>query len=938
MVPFSRNALTVAISASLLLLTACGGGGGGSGSSSGSEETIINASSGYQLPNEISAVPADNTVSGQGLLVDELFSPGTKKLATSKGGTRSFSSALNIMAALVADLDDGSDYKQAKAKRYVEERALEQFDIIEQVMSAVGQTNYTDVSVLNQGPYTAMVTWIDDDNGREVKTLQPWIVDSTMVSVDGTQFNRVRAWIEEPDDENPGEVRTIKAEFKIYAAANVEADGSYTDYGDWDLNVSFDESGLDYFVGRSRVTNGITTLMVHERMNRGSFHEVRGILNRGVTTGYGKVEYPDWSNCMSNPCTPGTIQAGYAYNADYLAVQVDGQGSPTYKDRDLTSAVEMTHRYGLYYADADISATPPIVAGDSVEKHLSFGFPLKFTDGNSLSRYAYYGAWQGRHEIWGGSDESGNALLSAGDTVIRDDHAVDETPQTYVVSALFSGTLTKRTLVDGDLSDIQDIPVETWLNKHYDLNWSATDSEWQYCDGWLDWSANPKVCRAFVDDSLVSMGTFNDFSSLVFSENDRKFVHIGGWDQALNSGSGGQVNYVYLTSDPSNVNWSGTGFYPAENNQQGQLAAINAGSLYTPADGDNLGVDIGGSIYIEYTGSGWVEKSLVEFDQETWTPTFDSNADAAFTPELGREYYINNQGASFVVKRVASSGTDADMYQVKIELQSAANPKNISSILPTGTSYLSTPWRPEVKFTLVTDSTDSDFMKLIYLADDTNTQDVDETGMVVTDGEWGLQAFNVSDEPLAQNGDVVPVDGYGIVSSGTVNPVQFNWEYSTQGWGTQQFLCTPDCSLTANYLTLEDPVQLQPVVLTNGAGDSKTLSLQFDGWMHGMPNLYHDLSKNGFVMTPAIANKVVNINAGTEVVDALDGTTSYFVKPLEVSLFLNVVTTPDAGKVFPDISQADTANLNDVPNLTPHGMGVTPQDTDVLFSEGLPVE
>ena len=307
MVPFSRNTLTLAISTAILLLTACGGGGGGGGGASSGTETIVSAAVGYQLPSEISAVPADNTEQDVAL---------------------SFVSALRIMAAQVVDLDAASDYQQARAKRYVEERALEQFDIIEQVMSAVGQTNYADASVLNQGPYTAMVTWIDDEDGREVKTLEPWVVDSTMVSVDGVQFNRVRAWIEEPDDENPGETKMVKAEFKIYTAATMGADGSYTDYGSWDLNVSFDESGTDYFVGRSRVTNGVTSLMVHERFSQGDGHEMRGVLNRGVTSGYGKVEYPDWSSCMSNPCTPAMVQAGYAYNADYLAVQVDGEDNP----------------------------------------------------------------------------------------------------------------------------------------------------------------------------------------------------------------------------------------------------------------------------------------------------------------------------------------------------------------------------------------------------------------------------------------------------------------------------------------------------------------------------------------------------------------------------------------------------------------------------------
>ena len=893
------------VSSSVLLLAACGGGGG----SSSNDPTA--ARTGYQLPSEISAVPAEDT---------------SARLAQ-KGGS-SFGASMRSLARAVSDLSADSDYKKAQTRKYVEERSLEQFDIIEEVMSAIGQTNYADSSVVDQGPYTAMVTWVEDEDGREIKTLQPWVVDSSMISQNGQDVNQVRAWIEEPDEDNPGQTELIKAEFLIYAPATVNADGSYADYGDWDLNVTFDDTGTDYFVATSRVTNGVTTLMLHERFNEdhggGSFvYEVKGVLNRGATSGYGKVAYPDWSSCQSPSCEPSVANAEYAYNADFLAVQVDGDSSPTYKERDPAKAVEMTHRYGLFHAVADGS----IAAGDNVEKHRSFGFPLRFTDNNSLSRHAYYGAWQGRHEIWGARDENGS-LLSAGDAVTRDDRGDNQSAQTYVVSPLFKGTLTKRTLVEGALSDIQNIPVETWINKHYDITWNG--SEWQTCNGWIDWNSGD--CRDFETGNIIDKTLFDSFDSLVFSEGDRKHVNIGGWDQSLNDGNGGHVDYVYLKSDPGTVDWSGAGFYPAEyGGEHGQLIVINGSPRFSPSNGNNLWINIGGSIYIEYTGSGWVQKNLVSFDQETWTPTFDSN-DSPFDPELGREYYINNKGASFVVKRVDSTDIDATDYEVMIELQSAANPKNVASILPASTSYLATPWRPEVKFTLETNAASQNFLKLIYVADDPNTQDVDEAGTVSTNGEWGLHAYDVSGNPLDANDSAVAVDGHGI-PTGNDRPVQFNWEYSEQGWGSQQFLCSPDCSAPANYLTLSDPVQLQPITLTNGAGASKTLSLQFDGWMHGMPDLYHELHKNNFQMTQAISDKVINIPAGTEMTD-VDGV-AYYVKPLEVSVFLNVVGAGTPG--LPDINQADSADLNDVPGYTDHGMGAKPGNTQVLFSEGLPV-
>ncbi|MEW5756601.1 MAG: hypothetical protein AB1810_09880 [Pseudomonadota bacterium] len=898
----------------MLALAACGGGGSPSdGAQTNTDgEVLSSLSTGYTLPSEISAVPTDNSGSGAAL-------------------NRAFSSHLRAWARAAADLPATTDYAKAQTRKYVEERELEQFDIIEQVLGAVAQTNYADAAVVNQGPYTAMITWVEDRDGREIKTIEPWVVDSRMIVENGKDVNRVLVWIEEPDENNPGAMRMVKAEFKIYAAATVNSDGSFADYGDWDLNVKFNDSGSDYFVASSRVSGGQTTVKVHESHTEsgggggGSFvYEMKGVLVRAAATGYGKVAYPDFDGCMSWPCTPSTKNASYAYNSGYLAVQVDGDSAPTYKDRDPANAVEMTRRYGLFYANAD--QANGIVAGDDVQKHKSFGFPIRYTDQFGATRHAYYGAWQGRHEIWNGDG------LNAGDTVTRNDHGPQQTAQTYVASNTFNGTLTKRTLVDGDLSDIQDIVVETWINKNFNLRWDASANSgagaWMSCTGYIDWVDN--ICRDHQTHADVGFSMFADFASLQMSSTDRKHVSISRWDSIAMMNR----DYVYLTAGQDGA--SSDGFYAAQHGSMGKLEAVQPLEAYTPVDGDQVWVNIGGSIYIQYTGTGWVQKELIDFDQSTWTPTFGTN-DQTFTPEVGREYYINNKGTNFVVKRKSNTGTDATDYEVKIELQSAANPVSVASILPAGTSYLATPWRKDVRYALITDSSSADFMKLVVQADDTGKLTV---GSVVTSGEWGLQAYNGSNQPLTAAGAPVTVDEFGF-PTGADRPVEFNWEYSENGWGTQQYLCSPDCSSTANYLILDNPVQLQPVVLVNGAGASKTLALQYDGWMHGMPDLYWELSKNGFQMTQAIADKVINIPAGTTLTDALDGSTTYYVKPLETSVFLNVVTTTDisnAGGTAPDINQASAVDLATVPAFTEHNMGAKPTGTAVKYSEGKPVQ
>jgi hypothetical protein len=333
---------------------------------------------------------------------------------------------------------------------------------------------------------------------------------------------------------------------------------------------------------------------------------------------------------------------------------------------------------------------------------------------------------------------------------------------------------------------------------------------------------------------------------------------------------------------------------------------------FNPSDGDQLWVNIGGSIYIEYTGSGWVEKTLSSFDQRTWTPVFDNTADQAYTLPLDREYYINNRGANYVVKR-----TDVSTYDAKIEIQTVANPVNAATFLEANTTF-KPQWTDTGNSTyqLITDSADPNFLKLVYVTvgtNDSTATNADGTqvaaGDIVRTNIWGLAAW------------------VGGVSTGT----QFNWEYPREGetWGTITYLMNADDT----YKLLDDPISLSAITVTNNAGQSKTLSLQFDGWMHGLPDMFEELRKSDFVITSDISDKVINIPAGTEVVNSVDAT-HYLIKPLEVSQYLNVVADP--GTL--DITVAATVDLATVPVFVEHGMGTKPDVSVVKYSEGKLIE
>ena len=950
-----------------LALAGCGGGGDSTTTtSSDSGDTTL--TKGFSLPSEISAVPASNSAS-------------TRSVAP----VSSFGGAVRALTASLLPAD--SDYANAVSRTYIEEPALEQFDIIEQVLKSVAQTNYADE--VGNGPYDAVITWEEDQDGVDVKSLQTWTVQSDMV--DGThpdtgvaqQVNVVKAWIPEVDPET-GQEMLIKAQFDIYASANVAADGSFTDYGEWDLNVYFDAdpNGVDaadpqgFFAASARTdSNGVTTLKINEQGMYNEFNLVekrQGILVRSASQGYGKVQYPDWDQCY-NPgsgidCTDPSLtefpsgSAGYSYNDVYLAVQESG-ASAVYKDRNLDGAIKMVHRYGVYYADAD--TTKGIAEGESVEKKLNFGFPVKFqtTALNDPSvqfeAWGFYGAWQGRHELWGAENgvvvDDGTNTNTTATVFTRADVPPGEVAPTYTL-AEFAGTFTKRTLADATLNDILGVPVQTWLNNRTDL--FNISGEWRYCDGDVDWAnydgvnASTLSCldRATGTEKtgtgLVQGFDLFDLTSLVLSGTDQRWIFIGGEDRT-DPAQPQFKEYVYLDADPqiSGFTFSGAGFYEAGNNfdpSTGQSLPNSPAVVLDPAVVPMLSVGINGAIYIQYVGfqdtvnypTGWVEKGVSEIDPQTGQPVF-SGVDTSFSPKQGEEYYINAMGINYIVKRKDVTDTEAD-YDVKRELQTAATPANTNAtatVLPAGTSYLATPWNQDVKYELVADPSDPNYLLLVVQSDATGTSNPGDLAQT----QWGLMAYDSNGLPLAVIDGVVTavtVDEYGFPVDPTQRPVEFNWETPSdaQSWGKQRFLKDAN----GDYVILDNPVVLNNVAVQDSAGNAMgTLNLQFDGWMQGMPDVYGELAQNDWQMTPEIAGKVLYIAEGTEATGE-DGT-RYFIKPLDTSLFLGVVTAFPNGSQ-PDITLADGVDLTTVPSYSAHNMGAVPTGTVVKYTEGNAVE
>ncbi len=858
------------------IFMSCSGGGGGSSTSSSTSALAT-----FEMPTEISAVPVDTDGSDPSTALN-----------------RSLSSSLRALSRAATDI--GTDYTETETRKYVEEHALEQFAILESVLNALSQTNYADE--IGNGPYKAMVAFQDEENGTSKKSLEAWVCRSdAMTDAEGNSYLRARAWIEEQDDD--GEDQLIKAEFKIYAPPTKNEDGSYADYGEWDLNVKFGDDGTEDFFAASCEVNadGMTVLKVHEMFlesgpGNGSelAAEMMGIMYRSGNEGYGKVQYPDWDELWGPNGNPNLteltpIQAAYAYNQDYLAVK-DGDDATVYKDR--ADIVEMTHRYGVYNADT----------GEDVMRSKSFGFPIFWTTAGGSTKRAYYGAWQGRHQLW----TQDGKTVAEGTEVTREDFDPDATPEAYTIGETFNGVLSKRTYVEAALDDIKNIPVEIWIDNQYNLLYNA--GTWYHCPQ-IDWGTNPPSCLVTPVDFDAEIG----FASLVVGSNDtKKHVNINGWDQTNMQ----DKTYVYELASSANGNQAG--FYEAV---QGQgefgpvISVIEPRQPLDTNDVNQLWIWIGGQIYVEYTGdttggkTGWVEKELINFDQRNWTPEFGS-ADKNFILPENRELYVNMQGSNYIVRK--ETGQEPVCL---LELQTAVNPLNAADIVPDGTVF-SDPWNnANSTYEFITDPNETNYLMLVYKT--------------------------IGDNDRDQNGD--PVDGVvvgGVVSNvwgiettlpGDNQPTAFNWEYSADGgWGSVTYLKNSDGS----FKMLDDPIRFNSFTAQNGAGVTKTLSLQYDGWMMGLPDMYWELEKNNWTISDDIANKIINLPAGTPLTDAATGT-EYLLKPLEISQFLSP-TSETTG--LPDITQGQSVDLSTVPDFVEHGMGDLPTDVELLYSEGIPVE
>jgi hypothetical protein len=869
------RSVLVAVSASLcctLIITAlvgCSDSGGG-GSAAGV--------AGIEVPPEVSAVAA------------KAESPAANPGVQAKSSPRRILSELGKLretANLAADLPDDSDYKQAVVKKFVEIESLNVFGIITTIFNAIQQTNYAEPGNVGIGPYKCLVAWEDEGDGGSTQTLmQTWTISSDMLG----GVNEVDCWIEEIQDGEPTLTRVV---MMIEQAPTRNDDDTLADLGAWEIRAIFGTDDQYFHAKATVLEDGTSRLAIHERQTEDIdgtpvLFERKGIIYRNADLGYGRVIYNDEEECWrpGGDCSEGapTVEVAFSYNADYLTVQVEGEVAQSF-DRD--SEHPIVHRYGLFSEDD----------GHNVQNDMEFGFGVNFEDGEC----GWYSSWRDQHQVWKGGETPED-----GTTVTRSYVPAGEEATTYTIKT-FAGALQKLVLVQGSLEQLEGIPAEIWLSNQSQLRWNEGASRWDLCDAGCQ---NP---TDFTDQ----------LSTLAYTgDGDQRWIFISRWDGTQT------VAYVYQATAPA-------GFYEAH--QEGSRYVSNGGAAWSPSDGDTIYCSIGGRTYITYTGdfdgptttTGWVEKTLTDFDTISWTPIFAEGGDRQFFFEVNREYYVNNRGANLRITRTAENG-NADDYEVFMEVARVAKPGDtLDSVFPDGT-ILVQPWDPDNSSTYVLekDPEDEGYLLLKYLVPNTNDT-------------------NAGRSP----GDIVTSDLYGLRIQGDagaleVGSILYNWQYrnGSETCGGVTYLIDDSNS---EYVLLHEPIRFNPVALPRtrdlvadppvDEADYLSFSLTFDGNIRGLPDTWYELEKVNYVgsqIASILANNVV-IPDGTELVDDQD--THYYVKAVDVGIFLEPVTVP--GGEEPDMDLPEAIDLDtDLPVFTPHDLSETPPAATLRYIEGIAVE
>jgi hypothetical protein len=367
---------------------------------------------------------------------------------------------------VAADLPADSDYEQDETFVFVEERSVEAFDTINEILCMVGQTRYDDM--LNQGPYAALVdenqcdTDKDDASSADGEGAQSsgaarpeymrWTVDS--VRRDHGSPHVVRAWVREDSEDGFDRAKLIFAKLVITESASAS-----NPYGIFELNFEAhpltdgDAGGEPLFHGYLRTdrnTAGDVLLkFIHTEGSSGESTE-KATLNKTHAGGRGTT----WARWDFG----GSVEER-AYDIAFDDTHFLRDDGTDLRCLDRNDFDETAWRYGLYDSETGSRINP------------RSGFPVKVIgDGREYHGWVgYWGAWF--------PDE---VTLQNGDTVYKQEFGEGSAAPEAIPYELFiaQGKLRKRSKRLLTLGDVKNVPLDWWdetQQTQYRTIWNGAD-------------------------------------------------------------------------------------------------------------------------------------------------------------------------------------------------------------------------------------------------------------------------------------------------------------------------------------------------------------------------------------------------------------------------------------------------------------------------------
>ncbi|MBI5577432.1 MAG: hypothetical protein HY896_13860 [Deltaproteobacteria bacterium] len=480
---------------SAVLLASCGGGGGAAGAGGGTGEA-----SALTVAEKVSVVDAQ-----------------------SGGGS---SPARAAARRSPPPIPSTSDYFTDRANVYVEERSVEAFDTVNEILCMLGQTRYG--SMLNQGAYKAQVDTnqckgrdsasaggqqsANQSSGANMPSYEMWTVVSSRA--DNTAPQIVKAWIHEPSSEH-------EPEKVIYARAVITQGVSDNNpYGLFTINFkAFPVAGgveqtTEMFKGvlKSELDTG-TGKVVLKFFDLGGFTGPEGAMTftekvaidrNSAADGGGKI----YTQSVS-PQGTQTKSFSIAFN-DNNFLRVGGDTVCLDRKNFDSSA----WRYGVYDSD-----------GARVTRES--GFPVR------LSRSGQdYRGWIG---YWGPWFQD-NVTLVNGETVYKQTFGPGGGTETAYQVLVAGGKLKKNTRKTLALGDIVNIPLD--MNEFDQA--SGTDNQFRVL-----WDGTKFSKTAYLDRQ--NNYTWVDMTPVDININALRYPELFFWSQAL----GGSVQIKLQGCTPS---------------------------------------------------------------------------------------------------------------------------------------------------------------------------------------------------------------------------------------------------------------------------------------------------------------------------------------------------------------------------------------------------